>query len=156
MKVLSSLTQFLKTFIIRPRFQSQIRFTGPVLDAMLKRYVVPKLSHEVFVADVVYPAVLLAHGRPLGLIPTMVSSLQSGLRVLTLSLCHVEIMEDDEGNAILDKNGEPKRKTPNPCWATLYLLGSLVPLGLWHEHVVKIDKNSKIKEWTCIRICALE
>jgi len=44
----------------------------------------------------------------------MVRCLQSGLRVLTLSFYHVEVMEDEEGNAILDRNGEPKRKTPNP------------------------------------------
>ena len=31
----------------------------------LKRCVVPTLPHEVIVADVVYPAVLLAHGSPI-------------------------------------------------------------------------------------------
>jgi len=43
----------------------------------------------------------------------MVSYLQSGLCALTLSFCDVEVMEY-EGNVILEKNGEPKRKTLNP------------------------------------------
>ena len=72
------------------------------------------LPHKVLAADVVYPAVLLAHGRPLRLLLAMVSCLQSGLRALILSFCRVEVMEDEKGNVILDINGEPKRKTPNP------------------------------------------
>ena len=44
----------------------------------------------------------------------MVSCLQIGLRVLILSFCRVDVMKDDEGNAILDRNGEPKRKPFNP------------------------------------------
>ena len=54
----------------------------------------PTLPHEVLAADVVYPAVLLAHGRPLSLFSVMVSCLQSGLCILTLSFCGVEIMEE--------------------------------------------------------------
>ena len=26
----------------------------------------------------------------------------------------MEVMEDDEGNSVFDKNGEPRRKTSNP------------------------------------------
>ena len=29
-------------------------------------------------------------------------------------LLRVEVMEDEEGNVILDRNGEPKKKTTNP------------------------------------------
>ena len=29
-------------------------------------------------------------------------------------------MEDDKGNAIIDRNGEPKRKTLNPCLELSY------------------------------------
>ena len=29
-------------------------------------------------------------------------------------LLPLEVMEDEEGNAIIDRNGELKRKTPNP------------------------------------------
>jgi len=50
----------------------------------------------------------------------MVSCLQSGLHALTLSFCRVEVMEDEEGNVILDRNGEPKRKTYNPRVELLY------------------------------------
>jgi len=35
----------------------------------LKRCVVPTLLHEVIVADVVYPAVLLAYGKSISLLP---------------------------------------------------------------------------------------
>jgi len=41
----------------------------------LKRCVVPTLSHEVIVADVVYPAVLLAYGRSIALLPAMVAGI---------------------------------------------------------------------------------
>ena len=43
----------------------------------------------------------------------MVGYLQSGLRMLTNSFCNVEVLEDTEGNIIVDRDGEPKLKTPN-------------------------------------------
>ena len=45
----------------------------------------------------------------------MVGCLQSGLRVLSKSFCNVEVQEDEEGNIIINRDGEPKLKTPNPC-----------------------------------------
>jgi len=45
----------------------------------LKRCVMPILPHEVIVADVAYPTVLLAHGRSLSLLFAMIDCLQSGL-----------------------------------------------------------------------------
>jgi len=53
----------------------------------LKRYVVPTLPHKVIVAGVVYPAVLLAHGKSIALLPAMVTGIQSGLHALTKSFC---------------------------------------------------------------------
>jgi len=35
------------------------------------------LLHEVIVVDVVYPAVLLAHGKSISLLPVMVAGIQS-------------------------------------------------------------------------------
>ena len=58
----------------------------------MKRCVVPLLLHEVIVVDVVYPAVLLAHGKSISLLSAMVAGIQSGLRVLTKSLCEVEAL----------------------------------------------------------------
>jgi len=40
---------------------------------------VPTPLHEVIVTDIVYPAILLAYGQPLGLFSAMVGCLQSGL-----------------------------------------------------------------------------
>jgi len=68
----------------------------------------PMLPHEVLAAGVVYPADLLAHGRPLGLLSVILSCFQSGLRILALSSYRVEIMEDNECNVILDRNSELK------------------------------------------------
>ena len=51
-----------------------------------KRCVVPTLPHEVIIADVVYPTVLLAHEKSISLLPAMVAGIQSGLRALTKSL----------------------------------------------------------------------
>ena len=44
----------------------------------LKCCVVPTLPHEMVVANVVYPAVLLAYGRSIALLPAMVAGIQSG------------------------------------------------------------------------------
>jgi len=76
--------------------------------------VVPTLSHEVIVADVVYLTVLLAHGQSIALLPAMVGCIQSGLRVLTRNFCQVEALVDKEGNPLMDKNGKLQLKTPNP------------------------------------------
>ena len=71
----------------------------------LKWCIVPTLTHEVLVANVVYPAVLLSYDQSLSMLLAMVRCLQSGLRVLTKRFGHVEAFEDDEGNVIIDKNG---------------------------------------------------
>jgi len=60
--------------------QDQIPISGQVLLAgflmlWLKRCVVPTLSHEVIVADVVYPVVLLAHRKSIALLPVMVAGI---------------------------------------------------------------------------------
>nr|ABD63154.1 hypothetical protein 20.t00006 [Asparagus officinalis] len=52
----------------------------------LKRCVVPSRPIESILAEVVYPAVLLAHGRPVSLLTAMVGCIQNGLRVLTSEL----------------------------------------------------------------------
>ena len=62
--------------------QARIPISGRALLAgflmlWLKHFVVPTLSHEVIVADVVYPAVLLAHGKSIALLPAMVAGIQS-------------------------------------------------------------------------------
>ena len=63
----------------------------------LKRCVVLTLPHEVIVTDVVYPVVLLAHGKSIILLE-MVAEIQSGLRALTKSFCQVEAILDVKGN----------------------------------------------------------
>jgi len=60
----------------------------------LKHYVVPTPRHEVIVANVVYPAVLLAHEKSISLLKAMVADIQSGLRALAKSLCQVEAIVD--------------------------------------------------------------
>jgi len=80
----------------------------------LKWCVVATLPHEVIVADIVYPTILLVYGRSLGLLSAKVGCLQSGLRVLCRSFCNVVTEEDKEGNMIIGPDGEPKMKTHNP------------------------------------------
>ena len=60
----------------------------------LKRCLVSTLPHEVIVADVVYPAVLLVDGKSISLFQAMIAGIQSGLRVLTKNLCQVEAIVD--------------------------------------------------------------
>ena len=50
-----------------------------LLALWLKRCMVPKLPHEVIVADVVYPTILLAHEKSISLLQAMVVGIQSGL-----------------------------------------------------------------------------
>ena len=78
----------------------------------LKRCVVLTLSHEVIVADLVYPVVLLAHGKSIALLPAMVAGIQSGLRALTKNFCQVVAIVDAKGNPVKDSNGHPLVKTP--------------------------------------------
>ena len=66
--------------------QARISFSDRVLLAgflmlWLKRCIVPTPPHKVIIADVVYPTFLFVYGRPLGLLPTMVGYLQSGLQI---------------------------------------------------------------------------
>jgi len=74
----------------------------------------PILFHEVIVADVVYPTVLLVFDRNIALLLAMVRCIQSGLWVLTKTFCKVEALIDDEGNVFIDQNGDPEVKVPNP------------------------------------------
>jgi hypothetical protein len=80
----------------------------------LKRCVVPTLPHEVVIADVIYPAAMLAHGRPLGLLQAMMSCLQSGLRTLVSSFCVTTAVVNVEGEDVVDESGVPKCTTLNP------------------------------------------
>ena len=77
----------------------------------LKRCVVPTLPHEVIIADVVYPAVLLAYGKSIALLPAMVAEIQSGLRALVKSLCQVEAIVDSEGRTEVDSERRSRVKT---------------------------------------------
>ena len=65
-------------------------------------------------ADVAYPAVLLAFGRGIALLPTMVGCIQSGLRALTMTFCKVEVLVDAKSNVLTDHHGNPEEKVPNP------------------------------------------
>jgi len=80
----------------------------------LKRCIVLTLPHEVIVTDVVYPAILLAHGKSIALLLAMVAGIQSGLHVLTKSFYQVDAIMDAEGHPVMDSNGHPLVKTPSP------------------------------------------
>ena len=76
----------------------------------LKRCVVPSRPIEAILAEVVYPAVLLAHGRPVSLLTAMVGCIQNGLRVLTselLSASGVKATKKKAGKA-------PQPRVPMP------------------------------------------
>ena len=79
----------------------------------LKRCVVPTRSHEVVITDVVYPTVILAHGKSFVLLPAMVVGIQRGLQALKKSFCQVEAIVDMKGNPIKDSNGQLLVKTPS-------------------------------------------
>ena len=80
----------------------------------LKRCIIPILSQKVMVTDVVSSAVLLAFGQNITLLLIMVGCIQSGLRVLTKMFCKVEALADNEGNMLVDQNGDLEVKVPNP------------------------------------------
>jgi len=86
----------------------------------LKCCMMPTLPHEVIIANVVYPAVLLAHRKSIVLLPDMVAGIQSGLRALAKSFCRVEAIMDAKGNPVIDSNGRLLVKTPNPRVELLY------------------------------------
>ena len=86
--------------------------------------------HEVIVADVVYPAVLLVYGRPLGLLLAMVGCLQSGLQILCRSFCNVVAEEDREGNVVVGPDGEPRMDTKFSHRVVLYVPHGMVRYAL--------------------------
>jgi len=98
---------------------------------LLKHCVVPKLPHEVIVADVVYLAVLLARGKSISLLQAMITGIQSGLRVLIKSLCQVKAVVDSQGRQVVDSEGRPEVKTPNlRGWRLLYIPDGLIYYAL--------------------------
>lgn len=66
----------------------------------------PSLPKEAIAIDVMYLAVLLAHGRSLGLLPVIICSLLNGLRELYTEFTKVKTVVNDKGKTIY--------KTPNP------------------------------------------
>jgi len=57
------------------------------LSVWLKKYVVPFPLHDRILSLVLFPAVQLAHDKPIRLLPTMVCCIQRGLRALTKVFC---------------------------------------------------------------------
>jgi len=122
----------------------------------LKRCVVPTLPHEVIVADVVYPAVLLAHGNPIALLPTVVAGIQSGLRALAKSFCEPPKTVDSEGKPLTDAEGNPVVKHPNPrvelpytylmAWYVMHC-PSLMTAVRWKEDSVPFIQRLEGSRW---------
>lgn len=83
---------------------------GAIIDRFfiiwLKRCVIPIPPHEACVVEVIYPAILLAHGQSFGLLPNMVSHLQLGLWKVIAQFQDVRTVKDKDGNITM--------KTPNP------------------------------------------
>nr|ABB55316.1 hypothetical protein 12.t00027 [Asparagus officinalis] len=65
------------------------------LTLWLKRCVVPTRPVDAITVEVLYPAVLLAYGRPLNLLLAMVCCLQSGLRELSSEFIAVKKLDSD-------------------------------------------------------------
>ena len=64
------------------------------------------LPHEVIIADVVHPTILLAPGKSIALLPVMVARIRSRLCALAKSFCHLKEIVDAEGHPITDSNGQ--------------------------------------------------
>ena len=122
----------------------------------LKRCVVPTLPHEVIVADVVYPAVLLAHGNPIALLPAVAAGIQSGLRALTKNFCEPPKTADSEGKPYVDSEGNPTVKRPNPrvelpytyliAWYVMHC-PSLMMAARWREGSVPFVQRLEGSKW---------
>ena len=74
----------------------------------------PTLPHKVIVANVVYPAILLAFSQSIALLSMIVGCIQSRLQALTKTFCKVEALVDANSNVLNDQHGKPKVKVPNP------------------------------------------
>lgn len=99
----------------------------------LKRCVVPSLPKDTIAINVVYPAVLLAYRRPFGLLPAMVSNLQTGLRALSIGF-----LSKDKANG-KDEGIHKSDDTESPCGVTLYLFN-----GMAHHALFLIDDRHKL------------
>jgi len=74
----------------------------------------PALPHDVIVADVIYPAVLLAFGWGIALLPMMVGCIHSGLRAMAKIFYKVEALVDAKGNVLTDSMVILRSKCPIP------------------------------------------
>lgn len=72
----------------------------------LKHFVVPTLTCKVITVKAIYLEVLLVYGQPLGLLPTIISCLQRGLRDMITQFLKVEKVKEKDNNLIY--------KIPNP------------------------------------------
>ena len=57
------------------------------------------------VVDVVYPAVLLVHGKLIYLLQEMANGIQSWLPALTKSTCREEAVVDSQGRKVVGSEG---------------------------------------------------
>lgn len=64
----------------------------------LKQCIVPSLPKDAIAIEVVYPVVFLAYGRPLKLLPSMVSKLQNELRELATEFYYEDKKKKAKGN----------------------------------------------------------
>lgn len=100
--------------IARPSIGSLIEnFFADFLMLWLKRCFVPWLLKEVIAINVVYPTVLLGHGRSLELLPIMVCNILNGLRELHIEFAKVKTIVNTEEETIY--------KSLNPRVELLYM-----------------------------------
>ena len=118
----------------------------------LKRCVVPSSTNfDMLVAEVIYPAVCLAYGRPYSLLTAMIACTQSGLRKLTHALCLTRVSSDGEGGEIV--------WSPNPrvglpytylmAWFVLHCPGLMnAPEAIREDLTVPFLQRLEMSSWT--------
>ena len=82
------------------------------LSVWLKKCVAPSPSHDGILSWVLFPAIQLAHGKPLGLLPNMVCCIQRGLWALTEGFCRPSATKRGKGQVVPRDGSCPRLEMP--------------------------------------------
>ena len=100
------------------------------LSVWLKKCVIFSPPHDGSLSWVLLPAVQVAHGKPLGLLPAIVCGIQRGLRALTEAFFRPPAIKRGKGQVLPHDGPFPRVKMPYTylmTWFTLYYPAIIQP-----------------------------
>jgi len=125
------------------------------LSVWLKKCIVSSPLHDEILSWVLFSAVQLAHGKPLGLLPAMVCYIQRGLRALTKAFCRPPATKRGKGQVLPRDGPWPRVEMPYTylmVWFALYCPaiiqpGEEPPKGVRFAHLCHFKKSQWLQTY---------